>query len=602
MYRRHPIIKGHISARRQRIKLLARLALLACAYALFLLYSTAAMAAADVARDVQASLPFGPTINQQGMSSAVLILLLAASTLISEDLTCIGAGLLVAQGRIDFLAGAFACFFGIFVGDLLLFVAGRWLGRPVLQRAPLKWFIRAEEVERSSAWFSSRGLMVIFASRFVPGARLPTYFAAGLLDTSFWWFALYFSLAGVVWAPLLVGLSKVLGGEVIRSALVQGQGAFIRVLAAALIVFIAAKLVVSLSSYKGRRLLLGRWHRLRRWEFWPAWVFYVPVIVYVAFLALKHRSLTLFTAANPGIIAGGFVGESKIDILRQLSASADFVACATLIEATLDAEERIARGRSFMAGQGLSFPVVLKPDAGQRGSGVAVVRTEAELAAYLKGSTVATIIQEYVPGVEFGVFYYRYPNEAKGRIFSITEKRFPVVTGDGLCTLERLILQDPRAVCMARFYLDKQRERLADRPAAGEAVQLVELGTHCRGAIFLDGGWAKTAELERAVDEISRGFEGFYFGRFDVRAPSVEQFMQGHGFKVIELNGVTSEATHIYDPRNSLFAAYRVLFEQWRLAFEIGGENRRRGVQPTTLRALIGLLAEYKESARHHLT
>ncbi|MFL6274402.1 MAG: VTT domain-containing protein [Blastocatellia bacterium] len=575
---------------------------MACACGFFLLHSPAAMGAAEVARDVQTSLPFGPTINQQGMSSAVLIFLLAASTLISEDLTCIGAGLLVAQGRIDFLAGAFACFCGIFVGDLLLFVAGRWLGRPVLQRAPLKWFICAEDVERSSAWFSSRGLMVIFASRFVPGARLPTYFAAGLLDTSFWWFALYFSLAGVVWAPLLVGLSKVLGGEVIRSALVQGQAVFIRVLAAVLIVFIAAKLVVRLSSYKGRRLLLGRWRRLRRWEFWPAWVFYVPVIVYVAFLALKHRSLTLFTAANPGIVAGGFVGESKIDILRQLSASADYVACATLIEAPLDAEERIARSRSFMTEQGLSFPVVLKPDAGQRGSGVAVVRTEAELADYLRGSTVATIIQEYVPGAEFGVFYCRRPNEAKGRIFSITEKRFPVVTGDGFSTLERLILQDPRAVCMARFYLDKQRERLADRPTAGEAVQLVELGTHCRGAIFLDGGWTKTAELERAFDEISRGFEGFYFGRFDVRAPSVEQFIQGRGFKIIELNGVTSEATHIYDPRNSLFAAYRVLFEQWRLAFEIGAANRRCGVQPTRLRALIGLLVEYKQSARHHLT
>ena len=29
--------------------------------------------------------------------------------------------------------------------------------------------------------------------------------------------------------------------------------------------------------------------------------------------------------------------------------------------------------------------------------------------------------------------------------------------------------------------------------------------------------------------------------------------------KVVELNGVTSEATSIYDPKNSLFVAYRVL-------------------------------------------
>ncbi len=541
-------------------------------------------------------------MSEHELPVAVMMIFIAASTLISEDLTCISAGILVAQGRLDFLAGAFACFFGIFVGDVLLYAAGRFLGRPVLKRAPLRWFIRASEVEKSSAWFSRRGLAVIFASRFVPGARLPTYFAAGLLNTSFWWFALYFLLAGVVWAPLLVGLSNVLGGEVIKSALVQGQSLIIKIVIAALVVYAAAKLAVRLSNHKGRRLLVSRWRRLTRWEFWPAWAFYPPVIGYVAWLALKHRGLTLFTAANPGILAGGFVGESKIEILDRLSGSADFVARAWLIESSLDAAQRIARARQLMANHGLGFPVVLKPNTGQRGSGVAVVRSEAALSDYLGRSAVDTIIQEYVAGSEFGVFYYRRPSEARGRIFSITEKRFPIVKGDGSSTLEQLILDDPRAVCMARFYLNKQGGRLLDKPAAGEAVQLVELGTHCRGAIFLDGGRVKTPELERAFDEISRGFDGFYFGRFDVRAPSIDDFKRGRNFKVIELNGVTSEATHIYDPRNGLLDAYRVLFAQWRLAFEIGAANRARGVTPASVRLLVKLMVEYKQSAQHHLS
>jgi hypothetical protein len=148
---------------------------------------------------------------------------------------------------------------------------------------------------------------------------------------------------------------------------------------------------------------------------------------------------------------------------------------------------------------------------------------------------------------------------------------------------------------MARFYLKQQGDRLWDVPARGERVQLVELGTHCRGAVFLDGDRIKTAELERAIDEISRGFEGFYFGRFDIRTPSVEQFKEGKNFKVIELNGVTSEATHIYDPRNSLLAAYKVLFEQWRIAFEIGAANRARGVRPTSIRELVRMLIEYRQ-------
>src|SRR5262249_2147185 len=111
-----------------------------------------------------------------------------------------------------------------------------------------------------------------------------------------------------------------------------------------------------------------------------------------------------------------------------------------------------------------------------------------------------------------------------------------------------------------------------------------ELGTHSRGAIFLDGDRYKTARLEEAFDQISLGFKGFYFGRFDVRTPAVEEFIQGKNFKIIELNGVTSEATHIYDPKNSLVTAYKTLCAQWRIAFEIGARNLRRGARPTPVR------------------
>src|SRR5262249_40126806 len=204
-----------------------------------------------------------------------------------------------------------------------------------------------------------------------------------------------------------------------------------------------------------------------------------------------------------------------------------FVARAALIAASRDFNARIRVAENFMAGRGIGFPVVLKPDQGQRGSGVVVVKSQDELNDYLRGAAVDTIIQEYAPGTEFGVFYYRLPGEDRGKIFSITEKRFPVVVGDGESTLEQLILRDERAVCMARFYLHRHRDRLWEAPAAGERVQLVELGTHCRGAIFLDGGWVKTECLEEAFDQISRGFEGFYYGRFDVRTPAVEEFKQG---------------------------------------------------------------------------
>jgi pimeloyl-ACP methyl ester carboxylesterase/membrane protein DedA with SNARE-associated domain len=554
---------------------------------------------ADAGRIASAAEAFN-TVNlpkAKGVTTLVFILLIAAATLVSEDLTCIGAGVMAAQGRIDFAAAAFACFLGIYVGDILLFFAGRYLGRPALGRAPLKWFLKSADVEKSSEWFSRNGMTVIAASRFLPGARLPTYFAAGVLKTQFWRFALYFFLAAAVWTPILVGLSALLGAEVLKSAFLAKQNLFIKLLAVGFALYVFIKLLIALSTYRGRRMLVSWWRRKLRWEFWSMWAFYPPVVLYIIYLMIRHRSLTLFTASNPAIPSGGFVGESKADILRGLTSAGGFIAPSAFIKASLSEEERLTQAKDFMLEQGYEFPVVLKPDLGQRGSGVAIVRSDEEMRQYLQQTSSDTVIQEYIAGFEFGVFYYRYPENERGRIFAITDKQFPFVTGDGTSTLERLILQDERAVCMAKFYLEKQREHLWDVPDRGEKRQLVELGTHCRGAIFLDGGWAKTKELEEAIDKVSKNFEGFYFGRYDIRTPSIEDFKQGKNFKVIELNGVTSEATNIYDPKNSLLAAYRVLFAQWHIAFEIGAQNRKLGIKPASLRELIRLIREFRNRA-----
>jgi len=239
--------------------------------------------------------------------------------------------------------------------------------------------------------------------------------------------------------------------------------------------------------------------------------------------------------------------------------------------------------REFMASQSLSFPIVLKPDVGERGSGVQVVRSEDQAQAYFAQAKEATIAQEYVGGQEFGVFYYRYPDEEEGRLFSITDKRLIGVTGDGERNLEALLLEDERAVCMAPFFISQLGARLLEVPRAGERVALTDVGTHCRGALFLDGGEHLTEPLRKSIDRISRGYEGFYFGRYDIRVPNEVDFQEGLNLKVLELNGVTSESTNIYDPKHGLWHAYRTLFKQWRIAFEIGARNRRVGIRPSSV-------------------
>ncbi|MEO8276582.1 MAG: VTT domain-containing protein, partial [Thermoanaerobaculia bacterium] len=531
--------------------------------------------------------------------------LLALATLVTEDLTCIAAGLLVSHGKLSFVVATIACLIGIFLGDLALVGIGRLLGRRILERAPFRWVLTPQALEHSEHWFTAKGARVVLASRFVPGSRLPLFLAAGILRAPFVRVAVALALAGAVWTPILVGLSAWAGAAVIERLHSYERVALPAVVAAAAVVFLFVRGIVPLFTWRGRRLLLSRWRRLTLWEFWPAWLFELPVVAYWLRLGLRFRHLTLFTAANPGIPAGGFVEESKSAILSGLSGrqgdadasdeTAPRIARFQCVEISGDSPARAAQVLEAMRASTLSLPVVLKPDVGERGRDVAVVRSVEEITAFLLNFTGTLLVQEYVAGEEFGVFYVRRPEETHGTIFSITGKRFPAVVGDGRRRLEELILADPRAVCMAPLYLKANLARIDDVPAAGESVQLVEIGNHCRGTVFLDARDLATPELAAAIDRFARRFSGFCFGRFDLRVPSVADFRAGRNLRILELNGVTSEATHIYAPGASLLEAYRTLFAQWRLAFEIGAANVARGAQATGARELFRLLRERRQ-------
>ena len=520
-----------------------------------------------------------------------VLLALAVATLVSEDLACVAGGLLVAAGRLDFWAATLACFCGILAGDLLLVALGRSLGRAVLARWPLRGRLSEARLAGAEAWFAERGGAAIFASRFLPGTRLPLYLAAGVLRAPWRWVAGWFALAVGIWAPLLVGLSRILG-EAAGTLLHDWACGVAWFLGTGLATWAFWRLARSLTTWRGRRLWVMRWRRATRWEYWPMWAVYPPVVAYVLWLGLRHRGLTICTAANPGIgAAGGLAGESKSEILRGLAGAGKRVARWAAIEPGAT-ERRAAEVDEFRRG---AWPVVLKPDVGERGRGVVIARSEADIAAKLAADGSRLIAQDYVPGVEFGIFYTRRPEAERGEIFAITDKRTLALTGDGRRTLEELILGDDRAVGMAAYFLAEHEGSLHRRPAAGETVMLAELGTHCRGALFLDGTPLRTEALEAAVEQVSRAYDGFYFGRYDVRTSSTEALMRGE-FTVIELNGLSAEATSIYDPCHPVFFGWRTLCAQWRLAFEIGAVNRARGARVWTVREVWRLVSGRAEA------
>lgn len=521
------------------------------------------------------------------LGGAGILLALFLGTFISEDLACITAGSLIASKTIDPSLAVIACLAGIVVGDLLLFAAGRLFGRPILVSKYAARFVKPASVDHASAWLAARGTSAILISRFVSGLRLPTYFLSGALRLDPKRFTLLVVLGAVIWTPIIVSASA-LWNTTVPFGTVAGVILF----------FLIFQFGFRLTDRRRRRLLAGKMKRIWRWEFWPLWLFYIPVAVYVLLLAVRNRGLH-FTAANPGIPAGGFVGESKDAIYKLIARSPDSRR-HHLLHLRIPSAETIDKRRlmteTFIETNSLDFPIVVKPDAGERGNGVRITHDEAELKATLEAASSDLLIQEYMGGIEVSVFYYRLPTETRGQIFSITEKIFPSVMGDGVSSLEELILADERAHIVAENYFKRNAETLSSIPDLGETVRLVDIGSHSKGAIFLDGGRLKTSELADAINALACSIPGFNFGRFDLRAASYEEFQKGE-FRIIELNGVTSESTNIYDPKYSLLDAYQILFKQWQIAFKIGAENAANGSSRSTVADLISLYLKSRRLA-----
>ena len=313
-------------------------------------------------------------------------------------------------------------------------------------------------------------------------------------------------------------------------------------------------------------------------EFWPGWLFYAPVVAYWIALGLRYGDFSLPTAANPRISTGGLCGESKSSILDQAGdAAAPWI--APYVRLTTGENDQ-ARGLALMEAAGLSLPLVVKPDIGCNGTGVRLVESPEALGAALAAfpRKIDLLLQELVPYEgEAGVFFIRHPGQAAGVITSLTHKKAPILFGDGRSSVLELVMADPRTRLVPHLYLPRLGDRLADIIPAGAPLRLVFAGNHCKGSIFANGEADITPALTASIGRIMAGFPDFHFGRIDIRYPTLASLRGGVGFRIIEINGVGSEATHIWDPTTRLRDAYRTQFEHYRTAFQIGAAQRGAG-------------------------
>ena len=308
--------------------------------------------------------------------------------------------------------------------------------------------------------------------------------------------------------------------------------------------------------------------KLRHWEYWPMHVVYAPMYLYWFYLSAKARSLFFFSAANPSRKNAGFAMEKKSETYQFLPQQ---YYPKTIVFTPNTKAPALKNG---LEERGFFFPLIAKPEMGERGTGVKLLPDLVSLIAYSNSSSSDFLVQQYInyPN-EVGVFYYRMPTHKKGVITGIVGKEFLSVLGDGKSTLEELILKSDRHILQYENLKTSYAEEFNKVLVLGEKKLLVPFGNHCRGAKFIDLSHQIDAQLTDVIDNLCQQIPDFYFGRLDIKFANWEDFKKGENFSVIELNGAASEPTHMYDPKHSIFFAWKEIKRHWDILYKISKHN-----------------------------
>lgn len=309
------------------------------------------------------------------------------------------------------------------------------------------------------------------------------------------------------------------------------------------------------------------------------WLATIPHVFIWLYFVIRSRAFLWMSAANPGIITGGLLGEPK-HLIQDLMPD-ELLPNTIYIES---GELSVQEVKQKIKAAGLTFPIIAKPNRGERGKKVAKLNDEQELQAYVAAMQVDYLLQEYIDlALEGAVMAYVTPDDSEQGIISICVKEFLTIEGDGRSTVLELMQANIRAYLILDKLKDRYANKLDEVLAEGEKMELEPIANHSRGTAFLSGMQHLTPEMEKTYAALTRKTEGVYFARYDIRYASIADLQAGR-VKIMELNGVGADPAHIYDPDIPFFKKYRIVYQQWKIMFKIARQNHRKGVPYMTLK------------------
>lgn len=325
-----------------------------------------------------------------------------------------------------------------------------------------------------------------------------------------------------------------------------------------------------------------------KWQNLPPLLLYPPIVVPAVIInCIRHLVLpSVILGCNPALPYSGLPMGSKKKILDVFPSN---VLRYNLIPYEWDVDKKAKAVDFFL--ERSSFPLIVKPDTGHRGLGVTKVSNRSELIEALASQKWDMMLQEYsAKKGEFGVFYMRIPGEKKGRIVSLTRKDIPFVTGDGVTPLNALIKKTPSCSHVDLGAVPNPTMIVPN----GDTYPVLVTASHCRGAAFYNLTPKITPKLEETFNTLCHNL-AFYYGRFDVKAESLEDLESGN-FDIIEVNGATSEFIHIYDDNVTYWQGMSELWRQWKYLFLVSSKNKRFATM--SLVKFVGLFITFFQDAK----
>lgn len=148
------------------------------------------------------------------LGPAIILLLCGVGLPLPEEVTLIAAGLMLYQGKVEFLPITLVCAGAILAGDSLPYWLGRRVGVRALEHRLVAKVLHPERFAIVEEKFRRHGGLVVFFSRFLPGIRIPSYFTAGTLGMGYLRFLLLDGLGVLISVPTSIWIAMKFGGQV----------------------------------------------------------------------------------------------------------------------------------------------------------------------------------------------------------------------------------------------------------------------------------------------------------------------------------------------------------------------------------------------------